>query len=572
MSNLLSAPKEAGRLIVESAAILACPLLGVTEFVRFCVDRDLAIDRERLLRLERLGLFAPIFRVRAPAGRQQLFCIPLREGGNWFDKGWAWDTTGIPFKHEIPPDKAASQQGYYSIFQIDWLRLVINAMTLHVRMDSYLEGAGSNAVDGKQFQLWVKRFKELQEISRTHTYRPAIALLCQYISNRYYPNAVGDQRTVRVGGGFYCDRWLSVEGHSWSWDEEVRGWDPKKVEKIFDLTPEKLKHAYQSLARVQRSVDPIVNWYPLVQFVSVDKRRRLKGTALQAETLREGALMLRELHLELYGEALPPPDEVDVTILIDMPEIEVRKDTRKHLEYVANQYGVNPQPKLVLLVEGQSEERVAHRLFEEYFGMPAGRLSIEVVTLKGVDNATGTSEDRFRAILRLVDYLHHHQTFAMVLLDNENSASKLKRASRVANSTYDHRFRVTRPEYIHVWKAAFELDNFSNSEIARALTTVSDGRYRFTIAEISACRGARNPGAALSKIYRSATQFGLPKLDLADTLVDIILSGQSRRAPENRPIVKVLSHAIRLAALNPLPTRHELWERNQGSKYLAKKS
>ena len=573
MSDMLRAPDGAGRLIVESAAILACPLLDTEKFVRFCRDRDLPVDRDRLLRLERLGLFAPIFRVRAPSGNQRPFLIPIWDGDNWFEKGWAWDTTGVPYEHEAPPNKDRSQQGYYSIFQIGWLEHVLSMMTLHVHMDSYLVEKTTRRMGEKQrMSLWEERFKEAQEISRTHTYRPSIALLCQFISNRYYPNAAGDQRTVRVSSGTYSDRWLIVQDRSWTWDDEVRIWDPRRVEALFELTPTKLKRAYQTLARMQRSIDPIAHWYPLVQFVSIDKRRKLKGSALRAETLREGAIMLRKLYADLYREDLPAPNEIDTTVRVPIPEVEAQRDVRRYLEYVVNQYGINPQPKLVLFVEGQSEERVAHRLFEEYFGFPPGQLSIEIITIRGVDNATGTREDRFRAILRLVDYLHHHQTFALVLLDNENNASKLKQASRTANSTYGKRARVTRPEYIHVWKAAFELDNYSNTELARSLSLVSQGRHLFTASEVAACRADKNPGAALSKLYKSAVQFSLPKLELADALVDIILSSDSRRSPETRPIVKVLARAVRLAALNPLPTRHQSWETNQASKYFAKKS
>lgn len=573
MNNLLQAPPNAGRLIVESTAVLACPLLDTEKFVRFCRDRDLDIDRTRLLRLERLGLFAPIFRVRAPTEKGQSFHIPVRGGNNWFEKGWAWDTTRIPFEHEVPSDRSSAQQGYYSIFQIDWLRLVLNEMTLHVQMDAYLADPAAKASRSDQgISRWVERFREVQESSSAHTYRPSIALLCQYISNRYYPQAIGDQRTIRTGSSTYWDRWLSVGDRSWTWESYVRSWDPEAVATHFGLTPERLKHAYRTLSGSQWSVDPIANWYPLVQFVSLDKRRKLKGTALQAETLREGALMLRGLYFDLYHEKLPPPDEIYTTVVVPMPEREVRKDARMHLEYITNQYGLNPQPKLVLFVEGQSEERVVHRLLEEYFGILPGRLSIEIVTVRGVDNATGTSEDRFRAILRLVDYLHHHQTFAFVVLDNENYASKLKRESATTPSTYGHRRRITRPEYVHVWKSAFELDNFSSSELAQALTRVSGDRYRFAVAEIAACRTAKNPGAALSKLYREATQFGLPKLQLADALVDILLSDQSRKRAENRPIVKVLVRALKLAALNHLPTRQEAWAMNQASKLLARKT
>lgn len=52
--KLLTLPVNAGRAIVEAGAVIACPLLGTDRFIKFCRERGLSIDRERLLRLERL--------------------------------------------------------------------------------------------------------------------------------------------------------------------------------------------------------------------------------------------------------------------------------------------------------------------------------------------------------------------------------------------------------------------------------------------------------------------------------------------------------------------------------------
>ncbi len=84
--ELLTIPARAGRAIVESDAVLACPLRGTDRFVKFCSDRGLQINRERLVRLERLGLFGPVFRVRTPPSEAVPFYIPVRPGNNWFTK------------------------------------------------------------------------------------------------------------------------------------------------------------------------------------------------------------------------------------------------------------------------------------------------------------------------------------------------------------------------------------------------------------------------------------------------------------------------------------------------------
>lgn len=569
----LSMPDGAGRMIVESAALMACPLLATDRFVTFCKERDLSIDRARLLRFERLGLFAPVFRVRTPDDEDaEPFHIPVRDGKNWFERGWAWDTTPVPARHDIPSDDNESQEGYYSIFQIDGLRLILSQMTLHVQLDSYLvDGSSPGKGRGNSIEKWVEYTRSSLQSSLSHTYRPSIALLCQYISNRYYPKASGDQRTVRTGNVSSWDSWLSVGDHRWDWEEEARKWDPRRTESLFDLTPDKLKHAYETLANGQSFVDPLERWYPLVQFVSIDDRRRLKGPALQAETLREGALMLRWLYLDLYKEELPPPNEVHVTVITHTPELSVRKDVRRYLEFVVNDYGINPQPKLVLFVEGESEERVVNRLFDELFGFPVGRAWIELVVIRGVDNATGGREDNYRAILRLIDYLHHHQTLTFVLLDNENNAERLKIAAAKASSIFGHRKRITRPEYIRVWKRSFEFDNFSDTELASALTEVAEERHAFQSGDVRACRSGANAGAALARLYKNAVDFSLPKLKLADVLVEKMLSAKSRRQIRNRPIVKALHRVAELAIRNPFPTRQEIWEKNQASRILARK-
>ena len=125
--------------------------------------------------------------------------------------------------------------------------------------------------------------------------------------------------------------------------------------------------------------------------------------------------MLRLLYKDLYGDDLPHPNEVMGLVYNHFPELEVRNDVRRYLEFVSNRFGLNPQPRLSLFVEGRSEEIAVMRIFDEYFGVHPGVYGIEIVVLGGVDAATGNKDDRFRAIMRLVDYLHDRQTFALKL-------------------------------------------------------------------------------------------------------------------------------------------------------------
>ena len=571
--KLLTIPARAGRAIVESGAVLACPLLGTDGFVKFCSDRGLRMDRERLIRLERLGLFSPVFRVRTPRSNASPFYIPLRQGNNWFTKRWAYDTTRVPQNHTVPAHTDQTREGYYSIFQIEYLHSVLTELTLHMPLDDYLDRDDSRPVD------WQERGARCMEYAeqcaaglRDHEYRRAIALLCQYISNRYFPQTQGDKRTVQRRHGFSSDHWIVVFAHDRDWDQVERCWDPKRTEKLYGLTPEKLRHAYEGLAVAQAHCDPLEHWYQLTQFISLREREILKGDALRSETIRAGAHMLRLLHKELYEEELPPPNEVTGTIINHFPELEIRRDVRRHLEFVANRFGVNPQPRLSLIVEGQSEKAAVIQIFEEYYGAHPGIYGIEIIALGGVDNATGNrKEDRFRAIFRLIDYLHHHQTFTFLILDNENYAYRLKQEARKAKSIHSDRRYVTRPEYIRIWQDSFEFDNFSCTEIAAALNKLAQGKATFTVRDVTYVKSQDNPGSALVKLYRCKTSHGLRKVELSKILVRNMMSSATRRKVESRPIIKTLDRVRRIAAQNPLPATQRVWEINQASKYLGKK-
>lgn len=65
-TTILKLPNDVGRAIVESGAVFCCPLLGTHAFIRYASDRGVDITRERLGLLERLQLFAPVFRVKTP--------------------------------------------------------------------------------------------------------------------------------------------------------------------------------------------------------------------------------------------------------------------------------------------------------------------------------------------------------------------------------------------------------------------------------------------------------------------------------------------------------------------------
>ena len=391
----------------------------------------------------------------------------------------------------------------------------------------------------------------------------AIPILCQVISNRYLPHALGNERTILVGGTTHLGSWMQFNSFSWDWRRYCEDWDPADLVSPFAIDEDSLERAYERMVVAMRDCDPLWDWRELLQFINQRKRDQLKGDALRADLYRQSADMLRRLHQELYGADLRPPGDMFGIVISHIAELDVRDDPREHLKFVVNQYDLNPQPKAVLFVEGETEVVFVKEIFRRLFGAHHGVSGVEIVNLRGVDNATGNkTSDRYSAILRLVDYLHEHQTLAFIMLDNEGQAKNLKKSASHKASLFEVRSRAMPPDRIHVWGQNFELDNFGDAEIARALTEIANNSVEFRPSDIETVR-LEWPAGGISTLFHARTGRGLSKPVLAEHLAEIVIASATRGSPSDWPIVDFLKRVRREASRNPLPMTAEVWRENQ---------
>lgn len=200
---------------------------------------------------------------------------------------------------------------------------------------------------------------------------------------------------------------------------------------------------------------------------------------------------------------------------------------------------------------------------------------IELIDLRGVSNATGGKDSDFSALWRLVDYLHHHQTVSFVLLDNEELAhpNVVVGLTRAKSIHFPDR-RATRANYIKLWKLSFELDNFNDAELARALTDYSEGRAVFSTKDVKACRSSvlkpiKNQRLyTLDALYSGRTGRNINNPAFGRTLVQLMFESTTKRKAEHRPIVRYLGKAADTAALNHQPVTQAIWEYNERTGYL----
>lgn len=586
--------------LTEHEAYRVCRLLTMDQFIKFCSERGISIHKERLLRFEELGIFYPILRIYKPdiqikveyveGGRRYRDLGQLKEGElwegdlrdeiaqfsfasryvqSWKAEGFVWNPKCSKNPHmESITSEPRRHEAYFSRFQIFHLASLVNSWTCSVSIEGYLEA--EDATKGRktlQEQLAEAAKAYLEIETKDENYRGIAAYIAQFISDRYFPQTQTDERRITTSSG-------DLDFPDWGWHQYARGWNPQIVHTVFELDKESLGRTYRALCTELKHADPLVRWANLVRFVKVNKRKELKGKALYAQTVLAMAAMLRRLHKDLYEEELEEPYEVYTQIFNRVPDILPSDDPLTSLGLVMNDFGLNPQPNLVLFLEGKTEYEIVPLIIDKLFGASPSVFGIEILNFKGINNVTGGRKDTYSALCRQIDYLHHHQIICMVIADNEGeNIRNLERLPKAHSIHSDDRY-VTRKEYIKIWKRSFEFDNFSNKEIAATLAAL--GGKPFTQKEVAACRKeASSPvpkkGAkkrTLATLYEEKTGRGLDKLKHAELLVEEMFKDTSEKSYEERPICKFLIKVAERASRNHKPITQSSWEYNQKTGYL----
>lgn len=578
------------KAIIGNEWFIVCGLLSTDGFITFCRDRSLHTSREQLEQLERLKLFYPVARVQFPKLTVKVeysedrksyrdlgvleegeawngetieeyasFSFTKRYAEDWLEHGYLWD----PRSRDFEPWSEFSEEGrwriesYYSMFQCLPLHHLCHELTINVGMEWWSTYSHDQVQQSGQNMAELSRaaIRAIQE----HGCRGGEAsAICQAISNRYYPHTQSDRRTLSIS--------RSADYHDWDWAEYCRGWDAEGVRRLLDVSTEELKRLQETTAQDASWIDPLADWYSLVRFVSIEQRKRLKGKALLAQTGYPMEEMLRLFYHDLTGEKLCGPDESPSWRLSHFYGEGVPENELRFLEFLTNQYHLNPRPRLLLLVEGKGERQQIPRIARELLGCPMERVGIQVETLMGLGEATKLD--------RMIDHYHYRQTVVYLILDNENNARMLRERLLRTRSKYpDVPGTITKAEYVFLWEKCFEFDNFSDEEIAAGMTGVAGGRYAFMATEVAQARakfGQR--GDPLSAFYEHKVGHRLNKPDLIERLVQDVLANPAAdfdaEGKPKRPIATKILEIIRLAAKNYQPVRLKDWRETQQSGFI----
>ena len=222
---MIQVPPRPGQMILDGCGdATASPAADSGFHVRFLREAQPdVVSRDLLYQLEELRAFTPIIRIMRPHDEDRVLHLDGSPTTSEFATGWIADTSAPNAPYSLPDIDDPASMAFYSEFQIWALEQVLRQTTRTFRLDEYA-GAGVAAVD------WNDRFQWLSiqlsdSLSRlgSDPLLTAIPILCQVISNRYLPHAIGNERTIMVGGISCFSQWMQFSSHSMGLEELLRG-------------------------------------------------------------------------------------------------------------------------------------------------------------------------------------------------------------------------------------------------------------------------------------------------------------------------------------------------------------
>ncbi len=352
------------------------------------------------------------------------------------------------------------------------------------------------------------------------------------------------------------------------------GWDADKVKK----TAENL------LWQADR-LDPLRDWHKLIRMCHPEMLNKLRGDALVALDHRRAAEMLLRFYEDLQAHGAAPP-------FAEIPKrYRGSLDTRLKydlgtLDEILMNFGLSPQPSLVLIIEGDTEEYVVPEVMK-LLGIPQYSSFIKIFNSKGVDKdfellARYITPFQFGDALENAVLLTRPPTHFLVAVDEEsnfrNSGARKKEHKKWVAGIYgavpeEYRTENMREDLSHfvnieTWGDVFEFAHFTDEELGQALLITHKGSESpsldYLMKEVKRIR-ERNEKKNIEDVLRKwnyqkeqaepayvrGREVG--KTDLAIVLWPVLEKKIQNASSENDlnqiPIARVLLKANHLAAL-----------------------
>lgn len=285
-------------------------------------------------------------------------CTTTKVPGPLAIRGWEAFHFWSSYIHQHEYGQAWTSRFLYSPYQL-LLLPDLRSLRAHIRGQRTTERA--YALD-RRFQLKLPEQKQSVIIGEA-VENDEIAFLLSTIETKYLP-LIYDRLTLHRDG--------KIE----SWLQTCRSIDPVVLLNHVDLAPETIKKTAELLLWRAQSVDPLAEWVDLVRLCHSEKWKTLRGDALIAMDYRIAAEILLLFLEDLVKLGLAEPLEQGPKYWRGTYHGRL-KLADADLESVLMDFGISPQPSLVLVLEGDTEELIVPRVMKQ-LGIPSQTGFIEL--------------------------------------------------------------------------------------------------------------------------------------------------------------------------------------------------
>lgn len=322
-------------------------LLDSRGFARAAKDRGFSVNEDGLQSLHSNGLLVPLYRVDdvedesrrldvVPNGsldKRWQMLVAAREG-RLHDAGAEDYSEAWPYRR---PAGESDRQWWNGFLFSPW-----QLLDLEVALQEY-QGLQRGRDKQARAELIAKR-------------RGRGLVLCA-LTPRYLPSIIGE---------------LSLPGNVDKTSLERFRFDSDVLQLLeaVDFAPDELRSTAE-LMLVHAKSDPLQRWLPLVRHASYKAWQKLRGESLHCMWLRIGAEVLLRTHEDLValGVLDPLPDVAKLTSWMPLHDRLHRGDeATPSLESALGAFGLSPHPRVVLVVEGETERQHFGRLLD-LFGL-----------------------------------------------------------------------------------------------------------------------------------------------------------------------------------------------------------
>ncbi len=548
-------------LILQEAFYQNFPL-EVNKFIDYCKERGLNVNRGYLEDIEREGLFRPIMRVDGYYVNNTTDLKELYENGRVIDprqKGF------VPWANYYEKRERYREEivhSYYHPYQIYFLKKVLE-VGLRLSPFNIPQNNDELVLTIREREKYMSDYLgKLRKDSKKHE---KFVELLLFIQNKYLPLVKQPGHIIVTG-----ERWYDLQ-------KKVI---PKEIVSALSLEAEEIDEYRGSIGRDGLYIDPLRAWYDLIKYIKYDKRQKLRGKALLAQDFYLISDMLALLLEDLTGKKQLETGSLDDTMkgcgVIRVYGKELNYVDRDVLMRFLREYGINPRPRLVLIVEGDTEE-VAFPIIANAMDIPLESCGIQIINIHGVDkHPRALIVDYSTPDIYQVDkeyYIHPERTKVFIIFDREGNErwikrfikdpddeiekmmkdvlSIIKQKKKNTSAKTNDIFHKHTVKY-HIWNKSFEYDNFSDKELSHELNEygVKHGyQFNITPSEIKNCRyGNKNLKTFLES--RPPDYTSLNKREFGEQIGNFIakeIKERRNRFENQRPVEKILEEIIRFA-------------------------